>query len=136
VLAGRHPLGSGYALMRADDGYLRIEEHGNPESPEDVTAYFAAIDRELLAHARSALLIIAAKTGADPSSPHWIAVREARWKALAACRAKRIAVLVDDELAVVRVRMSAVAARANVRAFVLETDAEAWLRAAGRSIAP
>lgn len=118
----------GHARLRREDDHLRVDEHGDPESPEAMAAYFARIEDELRLAGLEAVLIVAQKTAPDPLAPRWPALREARWKALAASRAKRIAVLVDDELAVARVRMAAVAARAPVQAFVLETDAKHWLR--------
>lgn len=123
----RYPLGDegGYALFRTFPRYVRVEEHGNPADAEEMTRYFAAVERG--AAPLGALLIVAQKTGDRPLSPHWKAIRDARWKALAASRIKRIAVLVDDELGASRVQMTAVSLKAPVRAFVDESAAIAWL---------
>lgn len=125
----RYPLGDegGHALFQTFPRYLRVEEHGNPLDAEEMTRYFAAVERA--ASPLGALLIVAQKTGDRPLSPHWKAIREARWKALAASRIKRIAVLVDDELGVSRVQMTAVSMKAPVRAFVDQRAAIAWLTA-------
>ena len=125
----RYPLGDGYALFRRGVRFLRVEEFGNPLDADEMTRYFAAIERSLVAAHLSGLLIVAQRTGANPLSPHWVAIREARWKALASSRAKRIAVLVEDDLGISRVQMTAVAKKAPVRAFLDEASAIAWLTA-------
>lgn len=125
----RYPLGDGHAILVREDGWLRVEEHGDPRSADEMERYFGAIERALAVSGLRAMLIVAQKTGANPMAPHWKAIREARWRCLARSRAQKIAVLVDDELGVARVQMSAVANRAPVRAFVGETEAIAWLRA-------
>lgn len=124
----RYPLGEGYAHIRRTASFLRVEEHGDPESAEEMARYFAAIERALGAEGLSSLLIVAQRTGKNALSPHWKAIREARWKALASSRATRIAVIVDDELGIARVDMTAVAMKAPVRAFLDEPSAIAWLR--------
>jgi hypothetical protein len=74
------------------------------------------------------VLVVAQRAAQTTAVSDWQAIREARWRSLAASGAERIAVIVDDELAVVRVRMAAIAAKAKVRAFVREEDAIVWLR--------
>jgi hypothetical protein len=125
--AERYPLADGHATFRREVGYLRVEEHGNPADADEMARYFAAIERALGRTRLRSLLIVAQRTGRDPASPHWAAIREARWRALAASRADRIAVIVDDELGVTRVQMGAVVAKAPVRGFVAVQDAVAWL---------
>lgn len=130
----RYPLASGHALFQVEPGFLRVVEQGDPASPAEMTRYFEAIERALRAAGHAALLVVAQKTAgvgptapATPLSPEWKAIRDARWRALGASSAKRIAVIVDDPLAIARVRMAALAARAPVRAFLAEEDAVAWL---------
>ncbi|MBK7397515.1 MAG: STAS/SEC14 domain-containing protein [Myxococcales bacterium] len=135
-----YPLSAGCARISVEEGFLLVVEQGDPATAEEMTRYFAAIDRALQTANLTALLIVAQKTAAVPAgkpgvsvpptalSPEWKAIREARWRALARSRAKRIAVIVDDELALARVQMAAVAARAPVRPFTDEADARAWLR--------
>lgn len=159
-----YPLSVGCARLSVEEGFLLVVEQGDPATAEEMTRYFAAIDRALQTANLTSLLIVAQKTAAVPEgkpvrsggpgrdgpgatkaagvsvppsalSPEWKAIREARWRALAKSRAKRIAVIVDDELAVTRVQMAAVAARAPVRPFTDEADARAWLRES-RSSAP
>lgn len=107
--------------------YVRVEEHGDPRDADEMTRYFAAIERTLAADGLDAMLIVAQKQAANAMSPHWKPIREARWKALSSSRAKRIAVLVEDELAVTRVQMTAVSMKAPVKAFRNEAAAIAWL---------
>lgn len=128
----RYPLGDdgGYALFRRHPRYLRVEGHGNPSDADEATRYLAAVERA--ASELGAALFVAQKTGDRPLSPHWNAIRDARWKALAASRLERIAVVVDDELGASRVQMTAVAMKAPVRAFVDESAAIAWLVARAR----
>lgn len=135
-----YPLSAGCARISVEEGFLLVVEQGDPATAEEMTRYFAAIDRALQTANLASLLIVAQKTAAIPEgkpgvsapptalSPEWKAIREARWRALSKSRAKRIAVIVDDELAVARVQMAAVAARAPVRPFTAEADARAWLR--------
>lgn len=120
-------MGEGYALFRRGPRFLRVEECGDPLDADEMTRYFAAIERVLAVTNLTCLLIVAQKTGANPLSPHWKSLREARWKALASSRAKRIAVLVEDDLGISRVQMTAVAKKAPVRAFLDEVTAIAWL---------
>ena len=94
-----------------------------------MTRYFEAIERALSLHRLDTLLIIAQKQAPDATSPRWIPIRAARWKALCASRARRIAVLVDDDLAATRVKMTAIAEKASVRPFLREPDARIWLAA-------
>lgn len=128
IAEDRYPLGpDGHAVFRREARFLRVEERGDPTDADEMTRYFAAIDRALGVAGVAALLIVAQQTGERPLSPHWKAIRDARWKALATSRAKRIAVLVDDELGASRVQMTAVAMKAPVRAFLDEPTAIAWL---------
>ena len=127
MLEERYPLGDGYALLRRQMRYLRVEEHGDPLSADEMTRYFAAIEHALAAARLDALLIVAQRTGERPLSPHWKDIREARWKALAESAARRIAVIVDDELGQSRVQMTAVAMKAPVRAFLSQQAAIEWL---------
>jgi hypothetical protein len=124
----RFPFANGHATFHREAGLLRVVEEGDPGSAEEMERYFAAIDRVLAVTGAKSLLIAAAKQVPNPLAPHWKAIREARWRCLAGSRADRIAVLVDEELAVARVQMSAVAFRAPVRAFLSEDEARAWLR--------
>ena len=151
-----YPLSAGCARISVEEGFLLVVEQGDPATAEEMTRYFAAIDRALQTANLASLLIVAQKSAAVPEgkavrsggpdrdgpgatratasippsalSPEWKAIREARWRVLARSRAKRIAVIVDDELALTRVQMAAVAARAPVRPFTDEADARAWLR--------
>lgn len=127
MLEERYPLGEGYALFRRQMRYLRVEEHGDPLDSDEMTRYFAAIEHVLAAARLDALLIVAQRTGDRPLSPHWKAIREARWKALGESAARRIAVIVDDELGQSRVQMTAVAVKAPVRAFLSQQAAIEWL---------
>jgi hypothetical protein len=130
----RYPLSSGYALLKAEARHLRVEEHGDPSSAEEMSRYFAAIERALALHGFHALLIVAQRQAPDASAPRWKPIRAARWRALATSRARRIAVLVDDALSATRVRMSALAERAPVRPFLSEADACAWLSSAADDV--
>ncbi|MEO7092474.1 MAG: hypothetical protein ABI175_04430 [Polyangiales bacterium] len=124
----RFPLSDGFAMLSRESDHLRVEEHGNPATAAECTRYFAAIERALVTAGCKLALIVAQRTGANPASPHWKEVRDARWRALATTGADRIAVVVEDDLGVARVQMAAVAARAPVRAFLRESDAVEWLR--------
>lgn len=126
----RYSLADGHVDWAREDGYLRVVEAGNPQTPEEMAQYFAAMERARIAMRLDAVLITAQASGPSPTSPHWKAIREARWKALAETTARRIAVLVDEELAVTRVQMTALSVRAPVRAFTSEADAVRWLRGA------
>ena len=124
-------LGTGEVTFHVEPGYLRVEERGDPESVAQMQAYAAAMERVRARADVPAMLIVAQRAAQTQAVSDWQAIREARWRALAASGAKRIAVIVDEELAVARVRMAAIAAKANVRGFVQEADAVAWLRGAG-----
>lgn len=124
------PLGSGEVELRAEDGYLRVVERGDPESVAAMLAYAAAMERARVRAGVVGILVVAQRAAETTVVSDWQEIREARWQSLAASGAARIAVIVDDELAVARVRMAAIAAKANVRAFVRETDAIAWLKGA------
>jgi hypothetical protein len=123
----RFRLSSGHALLVPEATYLRVEEHGDPGSASEMTRYFDAIERALALHQLTALLIVAPRQAPDATSPKWIPIRAARWKALCASRARRIAVVVEDDLAATRVKMTAIAEKAPVRPFLREADAVAWL---------
>lgn len=135
-----YPLSAGCAHLSVEEGFLQVVEDGDPATAEEMTRYFAAIDRALRTADLDALLIVAQRAAPSPDgrpgasmpptalSPEWKAIREARWRALSTSRAKKIAVIVDDELASARVQMAAVAARAPVRPFTDEAAARAWLR--------
>lgn len=125
----RLPLGTGYAELRRLSSYIRIDEHGDPASADETTRYFATIERAMLTHGVDAMLIVAQIQAPNALSPHWKPIREARWEALSKSRARKIAVVVDNELALARIKMSALAAKAPVRAFVDENSALGWLRA-------
>ncbi|MCU0677040.1 MAG: STAS/SEC14 domain-containing protein [Myxococcota bacterium] len=128
ALVETHPLGNGEVELRVEDGYLRVIERGDPESVDAMLAYAAAMERARVRAAVPGVLVVAQRAAQTTAVSDWQAIREARWRSLAASSAERIAVIVDDELAVVRVRMAAIAAKAKVRAFVREDDAIAWLR--------
>lgn len=123
-----HPLGSGEVELRAEDGYLRVTERGDPESVAAMLAYGASMEKARARAGVSAILIVAQRAAETTVVSDWQAIREARWRCLAESGAARIAVIVDDDLAVARVRMAAIAAKAKVRAFVREVDAIAWLK--------
>lgn len=108
--------------------HLMVVEQGNPRSTEEMTRYFAAIERAMASMGARLLFIVAATTGANPASPEWKAIRDERWRAMAASRATRIGVLVEDEIAAARVNMTAVAMKAHVRAFADRARAIEWLR--------
>ena len=128
----RYPLSSGHSLIKPEEGYLRVSEQGDPASAEEMTRYYEAIDRALGVGGYRALLIQAQRQAPDAASPKWVPIRAARWQALSNSRAERIAVLVEDDLAVARVQMTALSMKAPVRAFRDETDALHWLRPAMR----
>lgn len=133
----RYPLASGHAFLEVGPGYVRVIEEGDPATAAEMTRYLDAIERFLRSAGLSALLVVAQKTAgvaagaaqapATPLSPEWKAIREARWQGLARSSAKRIAVVVDDPLALTRVQMAALAVRAPARPFLSETDAAEWL---------
>lgn len=136
----KYPLAGGHALLEVCADHVRVVEAGDPASAEEMTRYLEAIERFLRAAGRAALLVVAQKAAAPPSdakphapstplSPEWKAIREARWRGLARSSAKRIAVIVDDPLALTRVQMAALAVRAPVRAFLSEEEAVAWFSA-------
>jgi hypothetical protein len=132
----RIPLTGGYVQLTVFHDHVRAEEHGHPATVEEMNRYSAAVERVLTDRGLQATLILAEKQALDATAPRWIPIRAARWRALGSSRARRIAVVVEDDLAVTRVQMTAVAERAPVRAFLREADALNWLRAALRPSDP
>lgn len=108
--------------IQADAQYVRVDFARPLTSTEDAQTLHAELERSFAAHGMRRVLFDYSKIGGADE-----AVRDAMWTWIETVGLEAIAVIVDGELARVRLNMTALSKRLPLRAFVRGVDAIAWL---------
>lgn len=114
------------ATFSVSDGYVRTTEVGELMTGAEMRRYMAALERFVVEAGVTSVLFDARRDG--PPRVGDQETREARWQHLAGpSRIARSAVVVESDLAVARVNMTARARKVVLQAFVEPGAALAWL---------
>lgn len=108
--------------IRADAQYVRVDFSQPLTSVGDAETLHAELERSFAAHGMRRVLFDYSKAGGGDES-----VRDAMWAWIGSAGIEAVAVIVEGELARVRLNMTALSKRLPLRAFVREVDAIAWL---------
>ena len=114
------------AVMSARGAHVLTVEHGETASGADMRTYMIALERFVRRAGVGSVLFDARRDGAPRSGDE--ETREARWAFLAATTViTRSAVVADNDLAQMRINMTARARGVTLRAFLDFPSAEKWL---------
>lgn len=125
-------LAHGHIEVEERPGYLLMVEHGTLRTVDDVAQYASAL--EILADRSGLRRAVIDSRQADSIEPPKD-VREAMWKWLLSARAfDQIAFVLDNEMHLARVNMTALSHRANIKAFTAVHEAHRWLTGRQRTL--
>jgi hypothetical protein len=108
--------------IRADAQYVRVDFREPLTSADDAATLHLALEQAFAAHGMRRVLFDASRAGGGDE-----VVRDTMWTWIESTGLEAIAVIVDAELARVRLNMTALSKRLPLRAFIREVDAIAWL---------
>lgn len=131
-MGDRVALAHGHIEVEERPGYLLMVEHGTLQTVDDVAQYTAAL--EILADRSGLRRAVIDSRQADAIEPPKD-VREAMWRWLLSARAfDQIAFVLDNEMHLARVNMTALSQRANIKAFTAVHEAHRWLTGRQRTL--
>ena len=114
------------AVLEPRGRHLLCTETGECRDAAELTTYLAQIER-LLARTNTTRVLFDARKDAAPRRGDK-ETRDARWEWIRTSpRAKQIAVIAENEIAMTRINMTARANKVALRAFLDFESAEAWL---------
>ena len=120
-------LGEFTATFTVERGFVRAVEIGELQTGAEMRQYLAALETFIGRAGVTSVLFDARRDGPPRRGDQ--DTREARWSHLArGSRIVRSAVVVDGELTVTRINMTARARKVALQAFASTAAAEAWLR--------
>lgn len=131
-MGDRVALAHGHIDVEERPGYLLMVEHGTLRTVDDVAHYASAM--EILADRSGLRRAVIDSRQADAIEPPKD-VREAMWRWLLSARAfDQIAFVLDNEMHLARVNMTALSQRANIKAFTAVHEAHRWLTGRQRTL--